>query len=117
MLLAIRAVLALALLSFVSAASAAQVGMASWYGSESGSRTAEGKAFNPSALIAAHRLLPFGARVRVTDTRTQRSVVVRIGDRGPAARTGRIIDLSRGAASRLGIISRGTARVRLDVLG
>ncbi|MEC4813871.1 MAG: septal ring lytic transglycosylase RlpA family protein [Scytonema sp. PMC 1069.18] len=89
-------------------------GMASWYGS--GSRTATGERYNPQGLTAAHRSLPFGTRVRVTNTRNGRSVVVRINDRGPFIR-GRIIDLSAGAARVLGIMSSGVAPVRIEVLG
>lgn len=95
---------------------AAETGTASWYGSESGSRTANGERFQPDGLTAAHRTLPFGTRVRVTDLSTGRSVVVRINDRGPARWTHRVIDLSRGAARALGIVHRGTARVSIEVL-
>ena len=101
-----------------SAAAAArchgQVGTASWYGPESGNRTASGERFNGSGMTAAHRSLPLGTIVRVTDLRTGRSVVVRINDRGPARWTGRIIDLSRAAAIRLGMITRGTAEVCIE---
>lgn len=89
-------------------------GTASWYGPGfHGRRTASGERFNSYGLTAAHRSLPFGTRVRVTNARTGRSVVVRINDRGPFSR-GRVIDLSRGAARVLGVT--GTAPVRLDVL-
>ncbi|MNY60557.1 RlpA-like protein precursor [compost metagenome] len=67
------------------------------------------------ALTAAHRSLPFGSRVRVTNLHNQRSVVVRINDRGPYAR-GRIIDLSRAAAERLGMLRSGVAPVRVEQL-
>jgi rare lipoprotein A len=85
--------------------------MASFYAS--GHRTASGERFNPDGMTAAHRSLPFGCRVRVTDLATGRSVEVRINDRGPFIH-GRIIDLSRGAARALGISQRGVARVRVD---
>lgn len=94
-----------------SVAAGTSCGLASFYGSESGTRTASGARFNPSGMTAAHRTLPFGTRVRVTDIRTGRSVTVTVNDRGPARWTGRAIDLSRGAAQRLGIINRGIARV------
>lgn len=94
---------------------AAETGVASYYGSESGSRTANGEHFNPGGLTAAHRHLPFGCRVRVTNLANGRSVVVRINDRGPFVR-GRIIDLSNGAASAIGMLHSGTARVRIEVL-
>ncbi len=91
-------------------------GMASYYGSESGSRTASGAHFNPSAMTAAHRTLPFGTKVRVTNKRNGRSVVVTINDRGPFIR-GRIIDLSSGAAGVIGMRSSGVAPVSVEVLG
>ena len=80
-----------------------QSGRASWYGPGfHGRRTASGERFNAGALTAAHRTLPFGARVKVKNAKTGRSVVVRINDRGPYAH-GRIIDLSRASAAALGI--------------
>lgn len=94
----------------------AQSGMASWYGPGfHGNRSASGEVFNQYALTAAHRTLPFGTRVRVTNLNTGQSVIVRINDRGPFS-GGRIIDLSRGAAGEIGMISSGTARVRVEVL-
>lgn len=90
-------------------------GMASFYGYESGSRTASGERFNPEALTAAHRTLPFGTRVRVTNMWNGRSVIVRITDRGPFIR-GRIIDVSTNAARQLGMMSSGVASVQLEVL-
>lgn len=91
-------------------------GMASYYGTESGSRTASGARFNPSAMTAAHRTLPFGTRVRVTHLGNGRSVDVRINDRGPYV-GGRIIDLSQGAAGVLGMHGQGVARVKVTVIG
>lgn len=76
--------------------------------------TAAGERFNPHGLTAAHRSMPFGTRVRVTYR--GRSVVVRINDRGPAKWTGRCIDLSRGAAARIGMIGAGVGRVRIEVV-
>jgi rare lipoprotein A len=105
----LAATLALALMT----APAASACLASWYGSESGSRTANGERFDPGGLSAAHRSLPFGARLRVTYA--GRSVIVRVTDRGPFIR-GRCLDLSRGAAEALGIIGRGTARVSIQRL-
>lgn len=91
-------------------------GVASWYGDAfAGRRTASGERFDPGALTAAHRTLPFGARVRVTDLRSGRSVEVRINDRGPHI-AGREIDLSRAAAEAIGIRSRGTGKVRIELL-
>ncbi|MFH7028535.1 MAG: septal ring lytic transglycosylase RlpA family protein [Heteroscytonema crispum UTEX LB 1556] len=92
-------------------------GIASFYGYDgSGNRTATGERFNPEGMTAAHRSLPFGTRVRVTNTRNGRSVVVRINDRGPFIR-GRVIDLSTGAARVLGMMGSGVAPVRIEVLG
>ncbi|MGI2907968.1 septal ring lytic transglycosylase RlpA family protein [Tolypothrix sp. VBCCA 56010] len=92
-------------------------GVASYYGYDgSGNRTASGQRFNPEKLTAAHRHLPFGTRVRVTNTRNGRSVVVRINDRGPFIR-GRVIDLSVAAARVLGMMGSGVAPVRIEVLG
>jgi rare lipoprotein A len=90
--------------------------MASYYGSESGSRTASGAHFNPGGMTAAHRTLPFGTKVRVTNRRNGRSVIVTINDRGPFVR-GRVIDLSSGAAGVIGMRSSGVAPVSLEVLG
>ena len=91
-------------------------GIASWYGYDgSGSRTASGERYRPEGLTAAHRTLPMGTKVRVTNTRTGQSVVVRINDRGPYIR-GRVIDLSAGAARVLGMINSGVAHVQVEVL-
>ena len=96
---------------------ARQQGRASWYGPRfHGRRTASGERFNQSAHTAAHRNLPFGTRVKVTNLRNNRSVVVRINDRGPYV-GGRIIDLSRAAAESIGMRGSGTAPVRLEILG
>ncbi len=93
-----------------------QTGVASYYGAKHhGKRTASGEAFNQHGLTAAHRSLPFGTRVLVTNLANQRSVVVRINDRGPHTR-GRLIDLSRAAAEKIGMIRSGTARVRVQGL-
>ncbi|PAX59899.1 septal ring lytic transglycosylase RlpA family protein [Brunnivagina elsteri] len=92
-------------------------GIASFYGYDgSGNKTATGERFNPEAMTAAHRHLPFGTRVRVTNTHNGRSVIVRINDRGPFIR-GRVIDLSYGAARIIGMIGRGVAPVKVEVLG
>ncbi|MBD2530950.1 septal ring lytic transglycosylase RlpA family protein [Nostoc flagelliforme FACHB-838] len=92
-------------------------GIASFYGYDfAGNRTASGQRFNPEAMTAAHRSLPFGTKVRVTNTRNGRSVVLRINDRGPFIR-GRIIDVSTGAARVLGMMGSGIAPVRVEVLG
>ena len=91
-------------------------GHASYYGDElAGNPTASGERFDPAGLTAAHRTLPLGSRVRVTNLRTGAVVVVRINDRGPF--TGhRVIDLSKAAARQIGMLRRGTAQVRLELL-
>jgi rare lipoprotein A len=88
-------------------------GMASFYGNEAGSRTASGQRFNQGAMTAAHRSLPFGTKLRVTHG--GRSVVVTVNDRGPFIR-GRVLDLSKGAASAIGLTSRGVGRVVAEVM-
>ncbi len=91
-------------------------GLASWYGPGSdGTESASGETFNQNALTAAHRSLPFGTKVRVTNLQNGLSVVVRINDRGPYIQ-GRIIDLSTAAAQLLGLIQTGVAPVRVDIL-
>lgn len=91
-------------------------GMASYYGRElAGNRTASGEAFDPTDLTAAHRSLPFGTRLRVTNQRTGQSVIVRVNDRGPYAR-GRVLDLSQGAAEQIGMIRSGSAPVSIELL-
>jgi rare lipoprotein A len=91
-------------------------GMASWYGPGfHGRRSASGEVFNQNDLTAAHRTLPFGTRVRVTNVSTGQSVVVRINDRGPFGH-GRVIDLSAAAASNIGLRASGVAQVQLEVL-
>jgi rare lipoprotein A len=94
-----------------------QRGMATFYGSEAhGGPTASGERFDMRKMTAAHRTLPFGTRVRVTNTRNGRSVEVRINDRGPYGGRGRIIDLSEAAARRLDMINAGVVPVTLEVL-
>jgi rare lipoprotein A len=95
---------------------ATHTGQASWYGSEGGSKTANGERYNPNGLTAAHRTLPFGTKVRVTSLKTGKAVVVRINDRGPF-HSRRIIDISAGAAQVIGLKSDGVGEVRMDVLG
>lgn len=91
-------------------------GQASWYGPGFyGNRTANGEVFRPGTMTAAHRTLPFGTRVRVTNLNNGRVAVVRINDRGPF-HGNRVIDLGHGAAKALGVLSSGVASVRLEVL-
>ena len=88
-------------------------GMASFYGNESGSKTASGQRFNQNAMTCAHRSLPFGTRLKVTHG--DRSVVVTVNDRGPFIR-GRVLDLSTAAARAVGITSSGVGRVVAEVM-
>ena len=91
-------------------------GQASWYGPGFyGNRTANGEVMRPGTLTAAHRSLPFGTRVRVTNLWNGRQAVVRINDRGPFHGS-RVIDLAHGAADELGVTASGVARVKLEVL-
>ncbi|MHC8337514.1 septal ring lytic transglycosylase RlpA family protein [Pseudomonas sp. HLT2-19-2] len=93
-----------------------KTGVASYYGAKhQGKRTASGERFNKNSLTAAHRQLPFGTRVKVTNLNTDKSCVVRINDRGPHTR-GRLIDVSHEAAEQLGMLRSGTARVRVQAL-
>nr|WP_316651769.1 septal ring lytic transglycosylase RlpA family protein [uncultured Gellertiella sp.] len=89
-------------------------GGASWYAA--GSRTASGERMNSATLTAAHRSLRFGTKVKVTNRRNGKSVIVRINDRGPFVR-GRVLDVSRAAARNLGMISSGTAKVCYETIG
>ena len=107
-------------MSVEEAAAYRQVGVASWYGMETrrkkgGHMTANGEAFVPQGLTAAHRLLPLPTFVRVTNLTNRRSVIVRVNDRGPFVE-GRIIDVTAGAARRLGFYDKGTTRVLVQTV-
>jgi rare lipoprotein A len=91
-----------------------ETGIASWYGSESGSKTSMGSHFSPNGLTAAHKTLPLPSKVRVTNLKNGRSVVLTVNDRGPF-KHGRLIDLSHGAARRIGL--QGLTLVKVDYLG
>ncbi len=92
-------------------------GEASYYGSSfAGRKTASGEVFEPGRFTAAHRTLPFGTVLRVTRTDTRAVVYVRVTDRGPYGKKGRILDLSTAAARELGMLSRGVADVRADIV-
>jgi rare lipoprotein A (peptidoglycan hydrolase) len=95
-----------------------QIVRASWYGGGErlNRRTSTGEIFHPMGHTAAHRTLPLGAMLRVTALSTGLSTIVRVNDRGPAAATGRALDLSRGAAIDLGIVGAGEARVIVEVM-
>jgi rare lipoprotein A len=93
-----------------------EIGHASWYGPNfHGKKTASGVIFNQSEMTAAHRKLPLGSKVRVTNLENEKTVEVRINDRGPYI-PGRIIDLSRAAAGALGMLEDGITRVRVELL-
>lgn len=107
-------------MSVAAARTYSQVGIASWYGQETyrqrgGRMTADGEAFDPRGLSAAHKYLPLPTFVRVTDLENGRHIIVRVNDRGPFVK-GRIIDLSAAAAKKLGFYKAGTARVRVETV-
>ncbi|MDY7561881.1 septal ring lytic transglycosylase RlpA family protein [Pseudomonas sp. 10B1] len=94
-----------------------ETGSASFYGAKhQGKRTASGERFDQNLLTAAHRDLPFGTRLLITNLGNDKTVEVRVNDRGPHSH-GRLIDLSRKAAEQLGMLSAGVARVRVQTLG
>lgn len=112
----VAAALAAGLLFSVTGTAFAQCGGASWYGPGfHGKTAASGERFDQNAMTAAHKSLPFGTVVRVTDQRTGKSVQVKINDRGPFHRN-RIIDLSKAAAAKLGIQRAGTGKVCVDAV-
>lgn len=98
----------------LSAAGYRMRGVASWYGAESGNLTAMGSRFNPNQLTAAHKILPLPCKVKVTNIRNGRSIVVTVNDRGPFHRN-RLIDLSRAAAKQLGV--KGLVEVEVEYMG
>lgn len=110
---ALAALIIAAPVSFASVAEAAGCGGASWYALTS--RTASGERMNPAKLTAAHKSLRFGTKLKVTNARNGKSVVVRINDRGPFIR-GRVLDLSKAAASQIGMISSGHAKVCYQIV-
>jgi rare lipoprotein A len=97
-----------------SAAGYSEQGFASWYGNESGNRTAMGTHFAPHGYTAAHKTLPLPSKVRVTNLHNGRSIVVLVNDRGPFKKN-RLIDLSRGAAKEIGL--HGLAKVKVEYVG
>ena len=111
--LAAAAIVAVSITSLHGVA-AAQTGSASW--SALTSKTANGERCDPSAMTAAHPSLPFNTKVKVENLKNGKSVVVRINDRGPFV-GGRIIDVTKAAAQKLGFLNAGVAKVRLTVVG
>ncbi len=117
-----HAFLLLLVLTFVSGAFAqvgtikSETGLASYYADKfNGRRTASGEVFYQDSLTAAHKTLPFGSKIRVTNLVNGKSVVVRVNDRGMKG-TKRIVDLSKAAASEIGIVTAGIAKVRVELL-
>ncbi|WP_274424271.1 septal ring lytic transglycosylase RlpA family protein [Chelativorans sp. YIM 93263] len=108
---AASALLALSLSTLYPATVYAQCGSASWYALTS--KTASGERMNPSAMTAAHRKLPFGTKVKVVNRRNNKSVIVRINDRGPFV-GGRILDLSKAAAAKLDFVRAGHTNICLE---
>ena len=92
-----------------------EVGLASWYGSESAGKTASGETYDMNALTAAHRSLPLNSKIKVTNLKNGRAVILRVNDRGPNV-YGRLLDVSRAAAERLGFIRSGQVPVRVTMV-
>lgn len=92
-----------------------ELGLATWYGEESSGLTATGEIFDTEGLTAAHRTLPLGSKIQVTNLRNNRSLVLRVNDRGPNV-PGRLLDVSKAAAERLGFVGSGRTPVRMRVL-
>jgi len=99
----------------VAPALVSEVGLATWYGSEIEGITANGEEFDPDELTAAHKTLPLNSRIKVTNLRNGRAVILRVNDRGPNI-AGRLLDVSLAAAERLGFTKSGKARVRVTVV-
>lgn len=110
----ISTLLVIITIGFLSGSAEASSGKASYYWQPQ--RVASGGWFNPNAMTAAHKTLPFGTKVRVTNKRNGRSAVVTINDRGPYV-AGRVIDLSRAAAQEIGMIAAGVVDVSVDIIG
>jgi len=103
--------------SAAAAAAASETGKLAWYGKKfAGRKTASGEAFNPEALTMAHKTLPFGTRVKVTNPKNGKSVVLRVNDRGPT-QADRVGDVSYAAARQLGMVKSGVIDAELTVVG
>ena len=101
---------------FGTRAGAAEVGIASYYGDAfHGKKTASGEVFDQWKLTCAHRDLPFGTRLKVTNLENKKSVIVRVNDRGPWV-SGRIVDLSYAAAKKIGMVTQGLTKVRIEIM-
>jgi rare lipoprotein A len=109
--------LILALAAFTSGAAQAETGKISYYGAKfAGRTTASGERFNPNAMTMAHKSLPFGSKVKVTNLANKRSVVLRVNDRGPSI-ADRVADVSHAAARKLHMTQRGVVKGKLTVVG
>ena len=98
-------------------AAASETGKVAWYGGKfAGRKTASGEAFNPEALTMAHKTLPFGTRVKITNPKNNKSVTVRVNDRGPT-QADRVGDVSYAAARKLGMLKSGVIEAELEVVG
>jgi rare lipoprotein A len=111
---ALAAVSAATFVALSASVASAQCGSASWYALTS--KTASGERMNPAAMTAAHRSLPFGSKIKVTNQRNGKSVIVRVNDRGPFIK-GRVLDLSKAAAQKLGFINSGHTPICLSHTG
>jgi rare lipoprotein A len=101
---------------FGAGTGATEIGIASYYGDTfHGKKTASGEVFDQWKLTCAHRELPFGTRLKVTNLQNRKSVVVRVNDRGPWV-SGRIVDLSYAAAKRIGMVEKGLVKVKIEVV-
>lgn len=89
--------------------------IASWYGHESGSHTANGARWNPGGMTVAHRTLPMGTKLKITNPRNGKVVTATVTDRGPASYTGRSLDVSEGVAKVLGIKEAGVAKLHIEI--
>ena len=100
-----------------AAAAATETGKLAWYGKKfAGRKTASGEAFNPEALTMAHKTLPFGTKVKITNPKNNKSVIVRVNDRGPT-QAGRVGDVSLATARKLGMVKSGVIEAQLTVVG
>ena len=115
-----RLIMTLSALLMLATNAAAESGHASWYGSEvcrkgRACKTANGERFRPGGMTVAHKSLPFGTKLRIHFPKTGKSIVVRVNDRGPFVR-GRVLDLARGAADKIGLTRYGAGRVNYSIV-
>jgi rare lipoprotein A len=112
-----KLIIAVILFAFIAGQVHAEtIGKASWYGNESGRYTANGERFRPNGLTAASWYFPFNTWLKVTCLKSGKCVLVRVNDRGPSKRLHRLIDLSEGAAAKIGLLHAGVGKVRVEVV-